>query len=563
MSDDEARHYCDEALAAAGIKPAADPGEALITELTQMSELGYQKRRAESAARLGIGVGALDKAVRQQRAKTEAGQGRKVEAQEIEPWQQSVDGANLLDEISAALQQHIVLTKEQADTVALYSAYTHAYEVFKVAPRLGVRAPTRECGKSELLLRIQRFVPRPLSTENLTAPVLFRLIEQQHATLFVDEFDNLLSEGKSELLGLFNSGYARDGKAYRLVDSGGNYELREFSTFSPLVYGMIGKPMDSFNSRSIPIEMRRATPAEWRSLLSLEDGEEEDQRLLALGRQAARWVSDNIDLLKAAKPNMGSMTNRPATNWKPLFAIAEVASGDWQARVRRAAAAAAKLRQNPADEEELFAVIKAIFDSSTLDYVESESLVRKLAEVDGGPWAEYGKTGKPVTQNALARLLRGFGIRPGQVGPESARKRGYLRVQFEEVFNSYVVSFAKEGDSNRPCVQNAMDAEEVAGRNRPADEMCWTVGNAKKPSKNGHSGHMDGCEGGADEMCVPEGQVCVQCRGPLDGKERPVEVRGRTVSLHPECERFYRDLEIPDFLLRVAPARGNSRDDVT
>jgi len=508
---DEMRHYCDEALAEAGIKPAADPGEALISELARLSELAYQRRRDESAARLGIGLGALDKVVRKQRAHTEAGQGRKVEAQEIKPWEQPVDGAQLLDEMSVALQEHIVLTKEQADTVALYSVYTHGYEMFKVAPRLGVRAPTRECGKSELLLRIQRFVARPLSTENLTAPVLFRLTEQQHATLFVDEFDNLLSDGKSELLGLFNSGYARDGKAYRLVEVGGNYELREFSTFSPLVYGMIGKPTDSFNSRSISIEMRRATPAEWRSLLSLEDGEEEDQRLLALGRQAARWASDNIGLLKVAKPNMGSMTNRPATNWKPLFAVAEVAGGEWPARARRAAAAASKLKQNPADEEELFGAIKAIFDTSTLDYVESESLGCRLAQVEGGPWAEYGKTSKPITQNALARLLRNFGIRPGQVGPEYARKRGYLRVQFEEVFASYVVHFAREGDSNRPSVQNAMDAEELACCNRPAEKMGWTVGKAERPPQNGHSGHMDSCEGGADEKGHPKGPSATQC----------------------------------------------------
>jgi putative DNA primase/helicase len=420
----------------------------------------------------------------------------------------------LLDEISSALREHIVLTKEQADTVALYSVYTHGYEVFKVAPRLGVRAPTRECGKSELLLRIQRFVSRPLSTENLTVPVLFRLTEQQHPTLFVDELDNLLSDSKSELLGAFNSGYARDGKAYRLVEAGGNYELREFSTFGPLVYGMIGKPRDNFNSRSIPIEMRRATPTEWRALLSLEDGEEEDHRLLVLGRQAARWVSDNIGLLKAAKPSMGAITNRPATNWKPLFCVADVAGGDWPGRARRAAAAAAKLKQNPADEEELFGVIKASFDTSTLDYVDSESLVRKLVEVDGGPWAEYGKTGKPITQNALARLLRNFWIRPGQVGPEYARKRGYLRVQFEEVFASYVVPLPREGDSNRPSVQNAVDAEEVACCNRPAEEMGWTVGTAQKPAKNVGSGRMDGCEGGGEAKGYPKPHPQVESEKP-------------------------------------------------
>ena len=458
----------------------------VVAELARLSPLEYDRARAGRAEQLGVRVAALDVAVKRARKGGDNGQGRKVESQEAEPWDKPVDGAKLLDEMSAAILQHIVVTQEQADTIALYSVFTHGYEVFKVAPRLGVRAPTRECGKSELLLRIQRFVPRALSTENLTGPVLFRLVEDQRPTLFVDELDNLLSDSKSELLGLFNSGYARNGKAYRLV--GDSHELREFSTFCPLVYGMVGKPTDSFNSRSIPIEMRRATPTEWRALLSLEDGEEEDKRLLAMGRKAARWVSDNLDKLKSAKPDMGSMSNRPATNWKPLFAVAELAGGDWKGRARAAASAAAKLKQAPVDEEELFTVIKASFDASTKDYVESENLARKLAEVDGGPWAECGRTGKPITTNALARVLRPFGIGPGFVGPRDGRTRGYFRHQFEEVFASYVVTHAPTPEnevSKRAPVHNAMDIEQLELPKRAHQKSGARFDTPQKPNNDG------------------------------------------------------------------------------
>ena len=33
-------------------------------------------------------------------------------------------------------------------------------------------------------------------------------------------------------------------------------------------------------------------------------------------------------------------------------------------------------------------------------------IVDELARIEGGPWAEWGKGGKPITQNALARLLK-------------------------------------------------------------------------------------------------------------------------------------------------------------
>jgi putative DNA primase/helicase len=222
-----------------------------VEKLAALPPSVYETKRSDTAKRLGMRASVLDKLVTKKRAQSQDGQGRRVEINNAEPWGEAVDGAALLNDMSSAIRAHIVVTQEQADAVALYSVYTHAYEVFKVAPRLGIRAPTRECGKSELLLRVQRFVSRPLASENLTGPVLFRLIELKHPSLFIDEFDNLLSESKSELLGLLNSGYARDGKTHRLVGDK-QYEIREFSTFCPLIYGMIGKPRDSFNSAASP-----------------------------------------------------------------------------------------------------------------------------------------------------------------------------------------------------------------------------------------------------------------------------------------------------------------------
>jgi hypothetical protein len=39
----------------------------------------------------------------------------------------------------------------------------------------------------------------------------------------------------------------------------------------------------------------------------------------------------------------------------------------------------------------------------------------------------------------------------------------------------------------------------------------------------------------------PSERVCAQCRGVLDDTEAQYEVDGKTVWLHPECLRFYRE----------------------
>ncbi|MFZ2142380.1 MAG: hypothetical protein WAV78_36510, partial [Xanthobacteraceae bacterium] len=162
--------------------------------------------------------------------------------------------------MSATIKRHIVLTDAQADTVALWCVYTHGYTAFRIAPRLGIRAPTHGCGKSELLMRIERLVARPLPCDNITPAVLFRLIETSHPTLLLDELDNNLPENKSALLGVMNAGYNAKGMVYRCVRD--DNDVRGFSVFGPFAYAMIGQSVGSFNSRSIPIDMRRATPAE-------------------------------------------------------------------------------------------------------------------------------------------------------------------------------------------------------------------------------------------------------------------------------------------------------------
>ena len=88
------------------------------------------------------------------------------------------------------------------------------------------------------------------------------------------------------------------------------------------------------------------------------------------------------------------------------------------------------------DTQSLFrrtlAAIKDIFGD--LEEITSKRIVDKLTQIEAGPWAEWGKGKKPITQNALARLLRPYKVFPVDVGPEHTRRKGYKRAQFELLF---------------------------------------------------------------------------------------------------------------------------------
>ena len=86
--------------------------------------------------------------------------------------------------------------------------------------------------------------------------------------------------------------------------------------------------------------------------------------------------------------------------------------------------------------EKTLAAILQIFGD--LEEISSKRLVDELARIEGGPWAQWGKGRhkKPITQNALARLLKLHNVSPVDVGPEHARRKGYKRAQFERLLNA-------------------------------------------------------------------------------------------------------------------------------
>jgi hypothetical protein len=91
--------------------------------------------------------------------------------------------------------------------------------------------------------------------------------------------------------------------------------------------------------------------------------------------------------------------------------------------------------ENASRGEPLLADIRLVFNQSELA---SQEPVEHPVKLEGRPWAEFGRSGKPLTMNALARLLRPFKIRPGYIGPESDRTRGYRRDAFDEAFERYL-----------------------------------------------------------------------------------------------------------------------------
>ena len=136
-----------------------------IARLAALPPLAYERERELAVEGLGIKrVSILDGLVAEARGggTKSSSQGRPVEFQEIEPWPEPVDGAAFLDDMAARVREYVIVFAEQADTIALWNAHTHAFEAADTSPKLVVKSPQKRSGKSRLAEVLERTTARAL-----------------------------------------------------------------------------------------------------------------------------------------------------------------------------------------------------------------------------------------------------------------------------------------------------------------------------------------------------------------------------------------------------------------
>jgi hypothetical protein len=506
---EQAPDYVPEEAPAAAEQPQAAPtngidDDAEIEKLARMPPLEYERSRKDAGKRLGISrLSLLDALVKAKRVylKLDAddgkqGQGQPIEFPEPEPWPDEVKGTDLLDEIATAIRRHVVMSDRERDICALWAVYTYLVDCFLVSPRLAIRSPTPECGKTTLLSVLEHLVLKPLRTSSVTASVTFRVIAMCRPTILIDEGKNIAD--KTDLLEVLNDGHRCGGQTLRNVPIGDGYEPRAFATFAALAIALTGASLPSeLHGRSLVIDMKRRLPGD--KIEEIRVGR--TAHLDVLARKTARWATDNAvriaDMEPAIPPGIYS---READNWKPLLAIADTAGGDWPQRARDAAAkshAAADVDDASmvelllADIRDVFAAegseksatpVADMFAEKTDVEISSADLVKALVAIEGHPWAEMGKSRKPLSTDALAKRLRPLAIRPGNIGPKDARLRGYKLSQFEEAFSRYL---PPEGDPGcTPAHQAANTGTSSISRLHTAEDGCAT-GKSQKPNNDG------------------------------------------------------------------------------
>ncbi|MCX7109411.1 MAG: DUF3631 domain-containing protein [Proteobacteria bacterium] len=424
----------------------ADNDKAIIARLARLSAFDYERIRSNEADRLDVRPAVLDKEVYRHRARlaeaNQEAQGSKLELYQPEPWPVEVNGAEVLNHGLYTIKRHMSIKEEYAIIVILWAVHTHLFDAFTHTPRLIITAPNAECGKSVLLYHlIGNLITRPLSAEDLTPPVFYRVIESHCPVLLIDECDTFFKQD-SGMIGGINNGWEPHGGALRCV--GDDAEVRRFSTYAPVA--MAGIKLHKILppatiGRSFVIILERALESE---ISEFYDSEKHKDRLLEIGRKIARWCADHKETLRQSRPTLpANARNRRADRWRSFFAIAETAGGDWPQKVLRA-----YLSEEQEDTAKLDTALQLLTDIRDVlkpdeHVIATAELIDRLCTLDESPWTEYNfkerdNERRKLQDRQISKLLKDYRIKPGTIRIGQGTPKGYKRVDFEIAWKRYL-----------------------------------------------------------------------------------------------------------------------------
>jgi Protein of unknown function (DUF3631) len=240
---------------------------------------------------------------------------------------------NVLELIVHVLKSYVDVQPHEYVGIALWILHTHLYSRFRVTSRLAALSPVRGCGKTKLLMLLEKLAADPQRHGNISAASIYRLIQHGAPVLLLDEGDNLNLRFDRVMRAVLNDGYLTGGTITRTIRG----EPKTFSIFAPLAIAAIGTLTLPLLQRCIVISMHRSTRVDLKTIEAF-GLPEETASFEALRRHIITWAqSAQLDL---SPPMPKILRGRLADNWRILLSIADSFGSDYWSKTARDAAIA-------------------------------------------------------------------------------------------------------------------------------------------------------------------------------------------------------------------------------
>ena len=292
-----------------------------------------------------------------------------------------------------------------------------------------------------------------------------------------------------ELRGLLNSGHVRTtARVLRTVDTPEGPEVRAFSSWAPKCLAGIGKLPETLADRSITIMLQRKRSSE--SVERLRIGREEDH-FRGIRQRCSNFADQYFGRLGNHDPEIPKeLSNRNADNWAVLFAVGDMAGGDWPNQIRAVSEKVVAGDDSDA-RTQLLGDIKSAFDEVGAYALATKSIIEHLVELDEAPWSSWARGGKPITARHLGSMLGPYGVSSSKLRIDGLQVKGYRRTDFAEPWDRYLPSDPKNCRTSVPSDDTSLQINDLRGT-RPStgtDKMGTrdTDGTRRKSTSTGQS----------------------------------------------------------------------------
>jgi hypothetical protein len=375
----------------------------------------------------------------------------------------TINLAELLTETEGLVRRFVSLqSADQSAAVALWVAHCYVIESAPTAAYLRITSAVEESGKSTLLEVLRELLgSRAIGGESISPSAVFRTRDKiGPVAILLDEIDNTLKDrkddGARDLLAIVNAGYRRAATAWRVV--GKDFEPRAFKAFGPCAVAGLGTLAATTESRCIPIVLERKDRGSGERWLPFRL----EPELAALRDGFESWIASDgvLGSLRTADPKVPTeLRDRQVESWWSLFAIADLAGGDWPARARNAAIGLHTGREaedTMSTSVLLLSHIRKVFDDGGTDRMSTAEILHHLVDLEAGPWARWwsadvekserpdGPPARKAGADLSAKLKPfrkpdGTRIKPHVIKfADGATARGYLLEDFADAFPRYL-----------------------------------------------------------------------------------------------------------------------------
>ncbi len=331
---------------------------------------------------------------------------------------------NIVTHIERYLQKYIAYPEPYyAFVLTLWSIATHCFMAFDSFPYLVITGSTKRSGKSRCMEMLSFVAHEGYLRPDPTPSALYRKIDADSPTVFMDEAEVLNSESHP-LRVLLNTGYRRGQTITRTVGQ----TVMEFKTYCPKVFVLIGDVYDTLRDRSIQIIMqRREAPNRFTFAVAQPDGEALREHV----KQIIEQTGPEIEKAYIEFPGLLYLGDREEECWTPLFILCQLLCPERLIELQRAAVDMsaektadahrwrdmARLETEAQEREYELRLLRDCVTVSppqnghkTQGHISTAELIEKLKELPTGPWRKF--KGEGISSRMLSQMLANFGIRP-------------------------------------------------------------------------------------------------------------------------------------------------------